>query len=80
LKLKLSERSALNSLNMIYRENVRTYTDDSGSLICEMQAENSIELMLRIIQSGNSIEILEPQSYRKKFVRELEKILAIYKD
>ncbi len=80
LKLRLNERSALNSFSMIYREALNVYKDEKDELICEMQAENSIELLLRIVQSGNAIEILEPLSYRKKFIRELEKILLIYKD
>ncbi len=80
LTLKLKERSALNSLSMVYRENFEVYTNSRGELICEMQAENSIELLLRLVQSGDSLEILEPASYRKKFIKELEKILRIYKD
>jgi len=80
LKLKLTERSALNSLSIVYRERCELYTNTQGELICEMLAENSIELMLRIVQSGDAIEILEPLSYRKKFIKELEKILLIYKD
>ena len=80
LTLRLKERSALNSLSMIYREHCEVYTNTKGELICEMQAENSIELMLRIVQSGGSIEILGPPAYRKKFIKELEKILRIYKD
>lgn len=78
LKLRLKERSAVNSFNLLYFEDMKIYTDKNGELICEMKAENSIELMLRIIQSGNSLEILEPESYRKKFVREIRKILEIY--
>ncbi len=78
LKLRLRERSALNSLSTVYRENLKVFLDSDGELFCTMNAENSIELMLRIMQSGNSIEVVEPQSYRKKFVREVEKILEIY--
>ncbi len=80
LKLKLKERSALNSLSLVYRERCEIYRNTEGELICEMEAENSIELMLRIVQSGDSIEIIEPQSYRKKFMKELEKIFRVYKD
>lgn len=78
LKLRLRERSALNSLSMVYRENLKVFHDANGELYCTMDAENSIELMLRIMQSGSSIEVIEPHSYRKKFVREVEKILEIY--
>ncbi len=80
LTLRLKERSALNSFSMIYREQCEVYTSTKGELICEMQAENSIELMLRIVQSGDAVEVLGPPAYRKKFVKELEKILLIYKD
>ena len=78
LKLRLRERSALNSFNMLYREHIKTYEDDNGQLYCEMQAENSIELLLRLVQCGDAIEIVEPANYRKKFIRELSKILKVY--
>ncbi|NQT59722.1 MAG: WYL domain-containing transcriptional regulator [Bacteroidetes bacterium] len=80
LKLKLKERSAINSFNMLYREHIKTYEDSRGQLFCEMQAENSIELLLRLVQCGDSVEIIEPANYRKKYIRELNKILKIYQD
>ena len=80
LKLRIKERSALNSFNMIYREQTRIYTNDQGELMCEMLAENSIELLLRIVQCGDAIEILAPSSYRKRFVKELTKILMVYQE
>ncbi len=78
LKLKLSERSAINSFSSIFYDKIETYTDKDGALICEINAENSIELILRIAQCGDSVEILEPEFYREQFVTYLQKILAIY--
>lgn len=80
LKLKLKERSAINSFNMLYREHIKTYEDNNGQLFCEMQAENSIELLLRLVQCGDSVEIIEPANYRKKYIHALNKILNIYQD
>jgi predicted DNA-binding transcriptional regulator YafY len=78
LKMKLKERSALNSFNLLYRERVSVEENDQGELICELHAENSIELMLRLVQCGDAVEILEPENYRRKYIRELQKILAVY--
>ena len=52
---------------------------DDGSYICRFDAENSIELLLRIIQCGKSVKVLEPESYRKKLVDMLSGILSMYK-
>lgn len=78
LTLKLKEKSALNSFNMLYREHISTFTNNEGELICNITAENSIELLLRLVQCGDSVEILGPVTYREKFKKELEKILSIY--
>jgi hypothetical protein len=43
-----------------------------------MKAENSIELMLRIIQCGDAVEIIEPPMYRKRLYNWLKKILILY--
>jgi predicted DNA-binding transcriptional regulator YafY len=80
LKLKLKERSALNSFNLVYREHITIYENEKKELICELQAENSIELLLRLVQCGDSVEVLEPENYRQKFIRELKKILTVYTD
>lgn len=80
LKLRLTERSALNSFNSIFHDRLETYKDSEGNLICEMNAENSIELLLRITQCGDAVEILEPESYRNHFISYLKEILAIYTD
>lgn len=80
LQLRLKERSALNSFNMILKKDVTVTQGKDGVLLCEMEAENSIELFLRLVQCGDSVEILKPESYRKKFRRNLEKILTLYND
>ena len=43
-----------------------------------MKVENSIELQLRLVQCGTSVEILEPASFRDKFVSRLKKIIDLY--
>lgn len=50
-----------------------------GSWICNMDVENSIELTLRIIQCGDAVEILGPEHYRRRFMKRLEDVLAIYR-
>lgn len=80
LKLRVRERSVLNVFRYL------TYTDlelgapgEDGSLICDVKVENSIELFLRIVQCGTSVEVLAPASYRKYFVEEIDKISEMYK-
>lgn len=78
LVLKLKEQSALNSFRNLVHGTPRIEKNAQGETICTMDVENSIELMLRIIQCGNAVEILGPEQYRKKFCKELRKILDIY--
>jgi len=80
LVLRLKEKSALNSLRSLNHTPPRFEKGEEGELICRMEAENSIELILRIIQSGPAIEILEPLSFKKKFLKLLKTILAIYNE
>ena len=79
LTLKVKERSALNSFSTIIHGKIETTKQADGSYHCSFSAENSIELMLRIIQSGTSVEIISPDSYRNKVIKYLESILKIYK-
>jgi len=78
LKLKVKEISALNAFNYL-KHSEPTIEECDGYFIYNMDIENSIELILRIIQCGPSIEILGPESFRKKFYTSLEEILALYK-
>lgn len=78
LKLKLKEKSAANSFNMLIHGEMEFSYDEDKNLILSFTAENSIELLLRLVQSGTSVEILEPISYRKKFCTTLKKIINIY--
>ncbi len=78
LKLRLKERSALNSFSSIYYDRLETSTGADGSLYCEMNAENSIELILRLVQCGNSVEIVEPATFRAHYISYLHEILDIY--
>ena len=79
LTLILKEKSALNSFSEIIHGKPEIGRLSDGSLLCHMEAENSIELMLRIIQCGTSVKILEPENYRKKMIQILESIIAMYR-
>ncbi len=77
--LKVTEKSALNSFSRLAHGEIKTEKTADGSYICSFEAENSIELMLGIIQGLDSVEVLAPEKYRNRFVERLEKILALYK-
>lgn len=79
LTLKIREKSALNSFSTIIHGKPELRKNDNGELIARFDAENSIELMLRIIQSGTSVEVIYPEEYKKKLITYLEDILRIYK-
>jgi len=78
LSLKIKERSAMNVFRSVVHGTPVFEKQSDGSQICNMDVENSIELYLRIIQCGDSVEILGPESFRKKFCKLLNKILALY--
>lgn len=78
LSLRLKERSAMNSFRCVVHGTPVFEKQGDGTLICNMDVENSIELYLRIIQCGDSVEILGPESFKKKFCKMLTKILALY--
>jgi len=79
LVLLVRQKSALNSFDTLSHGNIETQKQDDGTLICRFEAENSIELILRIIQCGDAVEILEPAGFRSKFTEYLESILRIYR-
>ncbi|MCB5231333.1 MAG: WYL domain-containing protein [Candidatus Cloacimonetes bacterium] len=78
LVLKVKEKSAINSFRTLNHTPIRYEKNENGETFCYMEAENSIELILRLIQCIDSVEIIKPLSFRKQFVAMLEKILAIY--
>ncbi|MCR5760934.1 MAG: WYL domain-containing protein [Sphaerochaetaceae bacterium] len=78
LVLKIKDKSALNSFRSLAHGEATIEKLEDGTYKCSFDAENSIELFLRIIQGFDDIEILQPQSYRDKFVRNLKKVLSIY--
>jgi len=78
LVLKIHEQSALNSFRHINHREPQFEINEAGETICKMEAENSIELYLRIIQCVDSVEVLGPESFKKKFKKLLHKVLAIY--
>ena len=79
LKLWLKEKSALNSFSSLIHDEPMLEKCNDGTWLCTMKAENSIELMLRIIQSGTSVCVLEPENFRKKLVSLLDSILRMYR-
>ena len=79
LTLKLMEKSALNSFSTIIHGKPELRKNEKGELIASFEAENSIELMLRIIQSGTSVEVISPENYKRRLINYLKDILNIYK-
>jgi predicted DNA-binding transcriptional regulator YafY len=79
LVMRLKEQSAMNAFHTVVHGTPRFEKEENGTIVCSMDVENSIEVFLRIIQCGDSVEILEPESFKKKFCKMLEKILAIYR-
>ena len=79
LVLLVRQKSALNSFDTLSHGNIETQKQDDGTLICRFEAENSIELILRIIQCGDAVEVLEPAGFRTRFTDYLESILRIYR-
>ncbi|MBQ0071876.1 MAG: WYL domain-containing transcriptional regulator [Spirochaetales bacterium] len=79
LVMKVSEKSALNSFSTLVHDKPMLKEQEDGTMICSMRIENSIELYLRLVQCGTSVTILEPESFKTKYVGALEKILALYK-
>jgi predicted DNA-binding transcriptional regulator YafY len=78
LKLKVKEISAMNAFNYL-KHSDPIITEENGYFIYSMDIENSIELILRILQCGPSVEILEPESFRTKFCNSLQEVMDLYK-
>ncbi len=78
LVLRVKEKSALNSFSSLNHEKPVITEEENGECTCSMNIENSIELMLRLVQCGTSVEVLEPKKTREKFVALLSDILDIY--
>ena len=79
LVLLVKQKSALNSFTTLSHGEIQTERRPDGTRICRFDAENSIELILRIIQCGDAVEVLEPAPFRAKFRAYLENILSIYR-
>ena len=76
--LEISDKSILNAFSGLHVENVNYIAEDNGKIITSFDAENSIELMMRFFQCGSSVTILAPESYKKKYINYLSKILNQY--
>ncbi len=79
LTLLVRQKSALNSFSTLTHGAIETEKKADGTRICKFEAENSIELLLRIIQCGDAVEVLEPVKFRTKLKDYLENILKIYR-
>ena len=79
LTLLVKQKSALNSFDALTHGEIRTEKNADGTRICRFDAENSIELILRIVQCGDAVEVLEPVKFRNKLKDYLENILKIYR-
>ncbi len=79
LQLLVREKSALNSFRTLSHGEMKIEKQKDGRYKCSFEAENSIELLLRIIQCLDSVEIIAPLKFKNRFVNSLEKILSIYK-
>lgn len=79
LELIVHQKSALNSFDTLSHGQVQTTKLADGSIRCKFDAENSIELILRIIQCGSAVEIVGPANFRTKFTNYLQEILDMYK-
>jgi predicted DNA-binding transcriptional regulator YafY len=80
LKLRLKEKSVLNVLSYLYYTGLEVEELEDGEYLCRVQAENSIELFLRLVQCGTSVEVLEPQWYRRMMRDKLSQMAALYRE
>jgi hypothetical protein len=78
LKLRLTEKSVLNVLSYLYYRDLQVEERERGEYICRVWVENSIELFLRLVQCGTSVEVLEPEWYRRMVGQKLEELAAMY--
>ncbi len=78
LTLIVKEKSALNAFRILAHSEIKTETLPDGKIKCFFEAENSIELFLRIVQCFDSVEVVGPEKFRNRIVRTLKQILAIY--
>ena len=79
LKLQMRERSVMNVFRYLYYKNLHIdEPDENGNIICHIEVENSIELFLRLVQCGTSVEVLEPGSYRRQIRDQINQIAEMY--
>ena len=78
IELLIKDKSALNSFKSVAHGNILTSKTPEGRYLCKFEAENSIELILRIIQCGKDIEIVSPQNFRERFINTLKDVLSNY--
>ncbi|MBR2282648.1 MAG: WYL domain-containing protein [Spirochaetales bacterium] len=79
LELLVHEKSAMKSFDTLSHGDVVCEKRPDGTRIYRFDAENSIELILRIIQCGDAVEVLGPAKFRAKFTSYLQRILDLYR-
>lgn len=80
LVLSVREKSAMNSFSSLVHTPFSFTHEEDGRLTCTFKAENSIELMMRLFQCGRSVTIVQPESYRRKYLTYMRDILDSYAD
>ena len=80
LVLSVREKSAMNSFSSLVHTPFSFTHEEDGRLMCTFKAENSIELMMRLFQCGRSVTIVQPESYRRKYLTYMRDILDSYAD
>lgn len=79
LELKVKESSALNVFLDLQHGPMKKTAGEDGSTLIRVPVENSIELMKNIFQCGDSVEIIGPAWFRKKYLAYLAQILKSYR-
>ncbi len=79
LELLVHEKSAMKTFDTLSHGETQCEKRPDGTRIYRFEAENSIELILRIIQCGDAVEVLGPAKFRAKFTSYLKQILELYK-
>lgn len=79
LELLVHEKSAMKTFDTLSHGETVCEKQPDGTSIYKFEAENSIELILRIIQCGDAVEVLGPAKFRARFTSYLQQILNLYK-
>ncbi len=79
LELLVHEKSAMKSFSTLSIGEPTCEKLPDGNRIYRFEAENSIELLLRLVQCGDAVKVLGPEKFRDKYTGYLRMILDLYK-